>query len=92
MKFQLKNINGISVKALSAPIFLTPQKMSAMSALIDESTYTDLSSSGTMFKWDGAAQQYVYNWSTKGLATGYWYRISAKLGDGTVQSVVVGIR
>ncbi|OGW88628.1 MAG: hypothetical protein A3A73_01820 [Omnitrophica bacterium RIFCSPLOWO2_01_FULL_50_24] len=63
-----------------------------MSATVDESAYADSGTSGTTFKWDSTNQQYVYNWSTKGLATGYWYKIFAKLDDDTVQSVVVGIR
>jgi hypothetical protein len=36
------------------------------------------------YKWDGS--QYHFNWSTKGLTKGL-YRISAKLADGTTQSV-----
>jgi hypothetical protein len=63
-----------------------------MSATVGESSYADSGTSGTTFRWDSVAQQYIYNWSTKGLAAGYWYRISAKLDDGTVQSVVMGIR
>jgi hypothetical protein len=92
VKFQLKNANGISVQASSSPLWITPQRGAAMSASVDESTYSDPATSGTTFKWDSASQQYIYNWSTKGFLTGYWYRITAKLGDGTLQSVVVGLR
>jgi hypothetical protein len=63
-----------------------------MSVSVDESSYSDPATSGIFFRWDNITQQYVYNWSTKGLATGYWYRIYAKLEDGTIQSVVVGLR
>ena len=63
-----------------------------MSATVDESAYADSGTNGITFKWDSTSQQYVYNWSTKGLATGWWYKIFAKLDDDTVQSVVVGIR
>jgi hypothetical protein len=92
VKFQLKNANGTSVQSVTAPVWLTPQKGSIMSASIDESTYSDPATSGSIFKWDSASQQYIYNWSTKGLTTGYWYRIYTKLEDGTTQSVVVGLR
>jgi hypothetical protein len=92
VKFPLKNASGTSVQASVAPIWLTPQKLSSMSASIDESTYSDPATSGTTFKWDSANQQYVYNWSTKGLTAGYWYRIYVKLEDGTIRSVVVGVR
>ncbi len=90
VKFQLKNASGTPVQATSAPQWLVPQKLSSMSAPVDESIYSDPETSGTTYKWD--ATQYHYNWSTKGLTTGYWYRIYAKLEDGTIQSVVVGIR
>jgi hypothetical protein len=92
VKFQLKNANGISVQASSSPLWITPQRGAVMSASVDESTYSDPATSGTTFKWDSASQQYIYNWSTKGFLAGYWYRITAKLGDGTLQSVVVGLR
>lgn len=92
VKFQLKNASGTLVQSASSPIWLTPQKLSPMSALIDESMYSDPTTSGLTFRWDSVSQQYVYNWSTKGLITGYWYRIYVKLEDGTMQSVVVGIR
>ena len=92
VKFQLTNANDTAVQSSSSPLWLTPQKGSAMSASIDESTYTDPATSGTIYKYDPTAQQYIFNWNTKGLAVGYWYKIFAKLEDGTVESVVVGIR
>jgi hypothetical protein len=90
VKFQLKNASGALVQAIIAPLWLTPQKLSPMSAPVGEPTYSDPVTSGTTYKWDGT--QYQYNWSTKGLQTGYWYRIYAKFEDGTTQSVVVGVR
>jgi hypothetical protein len=63
-----------------------------MSAAIGESTSLGSASTGTTYVWDPALQQYTYNWSTKGLTAGYWYRLFAKLEDGTTQSVVVGVR
>jgi hypothetical protein len=62
-----------------------------MSASIDESTYSDPATSGSTFRWDSTSQQYIYNWSTKGLAAGYWYRLSAKLEDGILYTVTVGV-
>lgn len=92
VKFQLKNASSTSVQSFSSPTWLTPQRGSFMTASIDESTYSDPATSGMTFKWDSASQQYTYNWSTKGLTVGYWYRIYAKLEDGTTQSVVIGVR
>jgi hypothetical protein len=92
VKFQLKDANGVSVKASTSPTWLTPQRGAVMSVSIDEVTYSYPATSGTTFTWDNTSQQYVYNWSTKGLTTGYWYRIYVKLEDGAIRSVVVGIR
>ncbi len=92
VKFQLKNASGTAVQSSASPIWLTPQKLSTMSAPIDESAYSDPASSGSTFKWDSTSQQYIYNWSTKGLAAGYWYRLSAKLEDGILYAVMVGVR
>jgi pimeloyl-ACP methyl ester carboxylesterase len=92
VKFQIKNASNVPVQASTVPLWLTPQKLSPMSASIDEFTYSDPATSGTTFRWDSMSRQYIYNWSTRGLTTGYWYRIYAKLEDGTIQSVVMGIR
>jgi hypothetical protein len=92
VKFQLKNLDGTIVQASSIPAWLTPQRGSMMSASIDESTYSLPATTGTEFKWDPTSQQYIYNWSTKGLASGYWYKLSMKLDDGNVYSVTVGLK
>ena len=92
VKFQLKDASGNPVEASVAPVWLSPQKGGALSAAVDESVYSYPASSGNAFKYDAASQQYVYNWSTKGLASGYWYKISVKLDDGTIRSVVLGIK
>lgn len=92
VKFQLRNAYGVIVQASSSPVWLSPQKGSAMNAPVDESTYTDSGSVGSDFKYDTVSQEYHYNWKTKGYATGYWYKLSVKLDDGNVYSVVVGLR
>jgi hypothetical protein len=92
VKFQLRKADGIIVQASTLPIWLPPQKGSVMSASIDESVYSVSAMGGTTYRYDATTQQYIYNWSTKGLAAGYWYRIYVKLEDGTIQSVVVGIK
>lgn len=92
VKFQLKNTNGIPLQSSTPPTWLPPERLSPMSASIDESTYALPATSSATFMYDPVAQQYIYNWNTKGLIAGYWYKIFAKLEDGTTQSVVVGIR
>jgi hypothetical protein len=80
------------VQSKILPLWLTPQKGALMSVAVDESTYSDPATSGTAFKWDATSQQYIYNWSTKGLLTGYWYKLSAQFDDGKMYSVVIGVR
>jgi hypothetical protein len=92
VKFQLRRADGASIQASTTPQWLSPQKGSAMSANIDESTYSDPASSGSTYRWDTTGQQYMYNWSTKGLAPGFWYKIYVQLNDGTIKAVTVGLK
>jgi hypothetical protein len=73
-KLQLKRADGTVVQAATPPVWLMPLRGSAMSTAANESTYTD--TAGSSFTWDGT--QYQYNWSTKGLAAGYWYKVCAR--------------
>lgn len=34
------------------------------------------------YRWDSTAQQWIYNWSTKGSSSGCYYRIGVQLDDG----------
>ncbi len=92
VKIQLKDWSGNIIQASSSPVLLAPQKGSAMSMSVDESVYSDVATTGSNFKWDSVSQQYVYNWSTKGIASGYWYKISVKLDDGNIYSVTIGLK
>lgn len=92
VKFQLEKADGSIVQAANLPLWLPPQQLALMSAGVGESIYSDAESTGASYKWDSTDQQYLYNWSTKGLAAGYWYRVFAKLDDGTIGSVVIGLR
>lgn len=92
VKFQLKKYDGVVTQAESLPIWITPQKGSLMNMPVGESTYNITSTSGNEFRWDSVDQQYIYNWSTKGLVPGYWYKLSVRLDDGNMYSVTVGLR
>lgn len=91
VKFQLKNASGAVVQALTAPVWITPVKGSATSAPVDESVYTGVSDSGSTFRYDAAAQQYIYNWKSGNAGGNYW-RIGVKLDDGQVYYVNIGLR
>lgn len=92
VKFQLKNLNGAITEAEAALIWLPPVQENLTSAKVDESVHSFIGTSGSTFKWDSTNQQYIYNWSTKGLKSGYWYKIYVQLDDGYVYSVNIGLK
>jgi hypothetical protein len=90
VKFQLKNAAGTLVQAATAPSWLTPVKGSAMSMPVDESAYTASGDSGSTYRYDSTAAQYIYNWKT-GTGGNFW-RIGVKLDDGQTYYVNIGLR
>jgi hypothetical protein len=92
VKLQLEDANGNIVQATTAPVWLTPVKGSAMSASVDENVYTSSATTGTSYRWDSTMQQYIYNWSTSGYVTRYYWRIYAQLDDGEIVYVDIGLR
>lgn len=46
---------------------------------------------GNLFRYDPQAGQYVFNWSTKGLAPGT-YTIGIGLGDGSGRTVIISLK
>ena len=82
----------LQVQANSASVWLIPARGGPTSQAVDENAYSDQATSGTTYRWDATSQQYIYNWSTKGAATGYYYRISVQLDDGETYTVNVGLR
>ncbi|HVK20953.1 MAG TPA: PxKF domain-containing protein, partial [Actinokineospora sp.] len=92
VKFQLRTASGALMQARTAPQWLTPVKGSLTTAPVNEVAAADTATTDGTFRWDATAQQYIYNWQTKGLAANYTYRISVRLDDGQVLSVVVGLK
>jgi len=89
VKFQLM-VNGASVGNASAGFAFT--KISdTVGGAVNESATTLPGDSTAAFRYDPSAGQYIYNWSTKGLTSGT-YRVWARLDDGTLRSVVLGLR
>ena len=82
-KFQLKVSGGTVVQAATTPTFTRSASLGACDPQTGgETVDSDSGFTGSIFRWDGTAQQYIYNWSTKGLNAGE-YRIFAVLDDGT---------
>jgi len=92
VKFQIKNDGEAIVQTAIAPQWSTPEQLGPMSSPIGEVAYSSTETAGTTYKWDETSQQHTYNWSTKGFALGYWYRISVQLDDGNIYQVIVGLK
>ncbi|MGW4210878.1 OmpL47-type beta-barrel domain-containing protein [Lentzea sp. NPDC004789] len=92
VKFQLRDGSGAVVAARTAPQWLVPVRGGVLTSSVNETVSTDAPSTDGSFRWDATAQQYIYNWQTKGLTAGYLYRIGAKLEDGQTFYVTVGLK
>jgi hypothetical protein len=90
VKLQLMKADGTVVQSAVAPEWLTPVKGSSTSAPVDESVYASSPDSGSAYRFDASAQQYIYNWKT-GTGGNYW-RIGVKLDDGQTYFVNIGLR
>ena len=91
VKFYLTDANGNRVQAGNAQ-WTTPQKGNATNQAVDEGLFTDQATTGTLYKYDATAQQYIYNWSTKGVAGGFYYKIGVKLDDGQTYYTYISLR
>ena len=59
-------------------------------ATVNEAVSTAKGTTGSSFVLRSGA--WHYDWSTKGLAPAYLYRIGVRLDDGTTHYVTVGVR
>jgi autotransporter-associated beta strand protein len=78
IKFQLSDANGASITSLSAVLSLR---------VLNGSRADVLAGAGkTGLRYDPTANQFVYNWQTKGLSAGT-YIVTLALADGTTDSL-----
>ncbi len=61
-----------------------------MSMPVDEAAVNVSADSGSTFRYDATAQQYIYNWKTP--AGGNYWQIGVKLADGQIHYVNIGLR
>jgi hypothetical protein len=80
------------VQANSLPTWEKPAKAASIALGVNEAGYEAPASTDNTFRWDASSQQYIYNWSTKGLEAGSSYRVGVKLDDGLTHYVNVGLR
>jgi hypothetical protein len=86
VKFQIKNAAGVSVQQATLPAFERTNYRGACDTVTLTEPLTDLPvTSGTSYRWD--TNQYIYNFSTKGISQAGEYRIYAILADGTTRYV-----
>jgi len=64
---------------------------SIVGSSVNESISTSSATTGNLFRYDPTSEQYLFNWSTKGLSQGT-YRLFIDLGDGVEHTVEVGLR
>lgn len=92
VKFQILNAEGVSVQSATAPEWLNPVKGDPLTSPRNEKKRKRKPSNGEVYQWKPKAEHYQYNWDTKGYEPGYWYEVSAKLDDGTIKSVMIGLK
>ena len=94
VKFQLKKADGTVVQegGSNVPTFTRSANQGSCDATTSaEGIDSDPGFTGSAFRYDSTAGQYIYNFSTKGLAAGE-YRIFASLDDGTRPWVDICLR
>jgi hypothetical protein len=89
VKFQLTGASAASSN-LTAHILVAHVSNGVMGTYL-EATTNGAADSGNLFRYDDTASQYVYNLSTKGMATGTW-SLRADLGDGVDHSIRVSLK
>lgn len=72
-------------------MWLTPVKGVVMSMPVDETAVTVAADSGSTFRYDATAQQYIYNWKTPSNG-GSYVQIGVRLDDGQIYYVNIGLR
>jgi hypothetical protein len=92
VKFQVKNASGQIVQANSAPVWLTPAKGNLTTSSVNEDSFAATGDSGSTYRWDSTAQQYIYNWNTSSTQAGYYWKIGVKLDDGMTYTTDIGLR
>lgn len=90
VSFSLKNASGEKVTPLSRPTWTDPVRGSRTGASVNEPVSRARGTSGSAFVLRNG--RWTFDWSTRGLASGYVYRIGVQLDDGTTKHVNVGLR
>jgi hypothetical protein len=90
VKFELTDAAGNVLPCDGTATWMGAVKGGPITAGVDELTFTDPATPGGTYTCSNG--RYQFNWSTKGLAAGYYYRIGVKLADGQTYFVYIGLR
>jgi HYR domain-containing protein len=90
VKFTLPSSACASTSNVVATLSWKPVSSAAAGAA-NAAVSTSAATSGNQFRYDPTSGQYVFNWSTKGLAPGA-YLLQINLGDGVMHTVSVGLK
>jgi hypothetical protein len=84
-QFQLTDSNGNPITTLSA---INSLMVALVTNGVPGAPFNPTAAGGTGLRYDSTANQYVFNWETKGLTAGS-YQIQLSLADGTTQTQTV---
>jgi hypothetical protein len=92
LKFPLHDQAGNLVTAATAPTFVGPTLITSTSASVNDTAISGAGTAGTAFSYDPTTGTYQFNWQTQKSQAGFLWRVGVRLDDGSVQTVVIGLR
>ena len=90
MKFQLVAPGGAYVTDAVARLYVA-QVSNQVVGTYQEASSTGQADSGNTFRYDPTANQYIFNWGTKGLAKGTWV-VQVVVNDLVAKEVLVSLK
>jgi hypothetical protein len=90
VKFALTDAQAASIGGAVATLSVAKISNSIEGSFV-EATSTSNATTGSLFRYDAAGQQYIFNLSTKGLTTGTW-SLKVTLDDGTSYTTHVSLK
>ena len=88
--FTLKRADGATVSPATKPTWVTPARGARTRASVNEAVSNAKPTTGSSLVLKNG--RWTFDWGTKGLASGYVYRITVRLDDGTTHYLDVGLR
>jgi hypothetical protein len=89
VKFELRDADGLVVESATAPLWVTPRMVGPTGTAVDETVDREPATTDSTYRLDGS--HYSHNWSTKGYATGFFWRIGVAFDDGQTYYVNIAL-